>query len=90
MSYKIATTTYVNSDIPCTFTEGLTIQDIGAISTCAKTIIAVLSGPITSCFNLLTINNVNTIFILCNYGYNFNHEKIKIIDNIDKLNYLIQ
>ena len=89
MRYKIATTTYVNSDIPCTFTEGLTIQDIGAISTCAKNIIGVLSGPMTACFNLLTINNVNTFFILCNYRYTFNHVKIKIIDNIDNLNYII-
>lgn len=34
---------------------------IGAISTRAKYIIAVLSGPMTACFNLLTINNVDTI-----------------------------
>ena len=89
MSFKIVTTTYVNDYIPCTFNNGLTIQDIGAISTRAKYIIAVLSGPMTPCFNLLTIKNVHTIFLLCNIKFNFNHSKIKTYDTIDKLDQLI-
>jgi D-beta-D-heptose 7-phosphate kinase/D-beta-D-heptose 1-phosphate adenosyltransferase len=88
MSYKIATTTLVNEEIPCTFTDGLTIQDIGAISTHAKYIIAILSGPVTSCFNLLTINNVDTIYLFCDKHFTFNHSKIKTLDTLDTLDKL--
>jgi hypothetical protein len=88
-SYKIVTCTPVDNNIPCTFNAGLTIQDIGAISTRAKYIVAILSGPMTSCFNLLTINNVNTIFLLCDIIFTFNHEKIKVCDTFEKLIQLI-
>ena len=88
-SYKIATTTMVNNIIPCTFNENLTIQDIGAISIRAKYIIAILSGPMTSCFNLLTINNVDTIFLLCNKEFKFNHSKIKTFDTLENIKKLI-
>ena len=71
---KIITTTPV-SNMLCT--SGLTIQDIGAISIKAKIIIAVLSGPMTACFNSLTIENVRMIFLLCN-NYTFTHSKIKL------------
>lgn len=52
-NYKIATTTPIanNDSIPCTFKDNLLLQDIGAISTHAKFIIAVHSGPLTPCFN---------------------------------------
>jgi hypothetical protein len=62
--YKIATTTFVNESIPCTFRSGLKIQDIGAISTHAKYIIAINTGPIVGCFNLYTKQHVKKWIIL--------------------------
>ena len=43
----------------------------------------------TACFNLLTINNVDTIYLLCDDIYKFNHSKIKCFNNIDELMTLI-
>ena len=83
--YKIVTTTHVNNDIVCTFDDHLNIQDIGAISTKAKYIIAVLSGPMTACFNKLTIENVRGIFLLCDKKYNFKHKKITTYDKLTRL-----
>ena len=49
--YRIVTTSPVNEQIPCTFTDGLKLQDIGAVSTHAKYIIGVNSGPLIPCLN---------------------------------------
>lgn len=50
-TYKIVTTDPVSKSITCTRDENLTMQDIGAISTHAKYVIAIFSGPLTTCFN---------------------------------------
>lgn len=62
--FKVATTTPVDDTIPCTWTEGLTIQDIGAISTHATYIVAVQSGPLVGCYNSTTKEYVKQWFIL--------------------------
>lgn len=49
--YRIVTTSPVSDEIPCTFTDGLKLQDIGAVSTHAKYIIGVNSGPLIPCLN---------------------------------------
>ena len=49
--YRIVTTSPVNDEIPCTFTDGLMLQVIGAVSTHAKYIIGVNSGPLIPCLN---------------------------------------
>jgi hypothetical protein len=85
LSLNIATTTFVQNTIPCTYNTFLTIQDIGAISTRAKYIIAVLSGPMTSCFNALTFANVHTVYILCTPSFTFRDTKIKTFDRIRTL-----
>ena len=56
--YKIATSTCVDDSISCTMRDNLTIQDIGAISTHAKYIVAVYSGPLIACFNKSTKEHV--------------------------------
>ena len=84
-SYKVATTTFVNSSIPCTFEDGLTIQDIGAISTKAKYIMGVLSGPMTACFNKLTIDHVDRLFILCTSLFAIRHSKIQTMSKLRTL-----
>ncbi len=68
--YKIATTSPINDNdtIPCTFKDNLLLQDIGAISTHAKFIIAVHSGPLTPCFNDATKQNVKKWILFADYG----------------------
>ena len=62
--YKVATCEYVDETIPCTMRSGLSIQDIGAISTHTKYIIAILSGPSTGCFNVHTQKHLKKWIIL--------------------------
>lgn len=59
--YKIASTSEADPSISCTMRDGLLLQDIGAISTHAKYIIAVQSGPIVPCYNEATKQNVKKI-----------------------------
>jgi hypothetical protein len=56
--YKMATTTEVDASIPCTYRDGLALQDIGAVSTHAKCIIAINSGPVVPCYNEATQKSV--------------------------------
>lgn len=75
--YKVATTAKVNDSISCTMQDGLTLQDIGAISTHAKYIIAVHTGPLTACLTDATKNSVKKWIIFANDGTTF-----KEINNI--------
>jgi len=86
--YNVATTTYVNNSIKCTFSDDLKMQDIGAISTHAKYIIAVNSGPICACFNEATKNSVKKWIILekKNFKYDdINYTLIKSMDELDRI-----
>ena len=87
---KIATTTYVEDTIPCTFKDSLSIQEIGAISTKANIIIGVLSGPMTACFNSETINHVEKIFLLCHDMFVFTHPKIQVIPTLRQLRHEVR
>lgn len=89
--YKIATSSPVNDYIPCTMRDGLKMQDIGAISTHSKNIIAILTGPSTPCFNMYAKNYVNSWYILFNTELLFDElpGKTKTIlssNNLDEIN----
>lgn len=88
--YKIATSTYVDDSIPCTFTDGLTIQDIGAISTHAKVIVAVFSGPITACFNQYTKEHVKKWILLLGHPIKFTEIKMILVDNVDAVDSVLE
>jgi len=83
--YNIATTSPVNSSIKCTFSDGLKIQDIGAISTHVKYIIAVNSGPICACFTEATKQSVKKWIILDKNNYKYNNINYMLIKSIDEL-----
>jgi len=82
--YRIATTTPVNSDILCTFNDGLKLQDIGAISTHAKNIVSMFSGPITPCFNSETRNTVKKWFVISGIGLNDTFINVTV-DNLEQI-----
>lgn len=83
-SYKIATTTPINSNIVSTMDDKLAIQDIGAISTHAKYIVAVHSGPLTACFNDAAKKNVKKWIIFTNDGTTFSEINCMVVT--DKYN----
>jgi hypothetical protein len=77
--YKIVTTETVNDTIPSTRTKDLNIQDIGAISTHAKYIISVHTGPLTSCYNADTQSNVKKWFLLNSEIDRIDYKEIPVI-----------
>lgn len=82
IKYKIATTTCVDDSIPCTMRDNLTIQDIGAISTHAKYIVAVFSGPLTSCFNYYSKAHVKKWIFLLRNPMNLKEINNSIVNNV--------
>jgi len=60
--YKVITTAKVK-DVACTLDGGLTMKDIGAISTHAKYIIAINTGPLIPCLNTYALKDVKAWFI---------------------------
>jgi hypothetical protein len=70
--YKIASTSEADPSISCTMRDGLLLQDIGAISTHAKYIIGVQSGPIVPCYNEAMKQNVKKIIYFDDAGMMLN------------------
>jgi hypothetical protein len=62
--YKIAVTTCVDDSIACTMKDNLMLKDIGAISTHAKNIISIHTGPLAACYNSTTKGNVKKWLVL--------------------------
>jgi hypothetical protein len=83
--YKIATTAAVDDSIHSTMRDNLTMRDIGAISTKAKYIIAVHSGPFVPCYNLHTKNNVKKVMLLLKDDYIFKEMNVTLIKDIKEL-----
>jgi hypothetical protein len=83
--YKIVTTKKVK-DIPCTWDNKLTLKKIGAVSTRAKIIIAINTGPTSSIFNTYTINNCRKIYIFDNNVCFLNIPQLENIDSLKEIN----
>jgi hypothetical protein len=83
--FKIATTVAVNDTIPSTIRDGLTIQDIGAISTHAKYIVSVYTGPLTACFTEATKKSVKKWFIFVNNPTTFEEINTLLISNFSDI-----
>jgi len=86
--YKVATTTKVNDSLVCTMDDGLMMQDIGAISTHAKYMIVVHTGPLMACFNIYTKKTVKKWFIFWTADTSFaeiNNEIMTDTSNLDSI-----
>ena len=66
--YKIVTTKKIEG-IPCTLDGQLTLKSIAAISTHAKIIMAINTGPIVGLFNRYTLDYVRQFYTLDNYNF---------------------
>ena len=80
--YKVVTTRKIEG-IPCTWDDKLSIKKISAISTKAKIIIAINTGPTTAIFNTFTLEYCKLIYIFDN---RVEYITIPQLKNIDQLN----
>ena len=88
--YKIATTEPVMDEIPSTLVSKLNIQDIGAITTHAKYIIAVTTGPSTALFNTYTRDSVRKWIFLDNKPIKYDTIKYVNINDTESLDNIEQ
>ncbi len=81
--YNIVTTSKVDTPIKCTRDDNLMLQDIGAISTHAKYIIAVHTGPIVPCYNLYTKKSVKKWILFVTDPHSCDEVNMVSLANID-------
>jgi hypothetical protein len=87
--YRIVTTAPTTPDIPCTMNDNLHLQDIGAISTHAKYILCIYSGPVVPCFNLHTKQHVTKWIIMDRGQYVFHDINHKVLHTLPDLNTIL-
>jgi len=75
--YKIVTTKKLGN-IKCTLDANMTIKDIASISTHAKVVIAINTGPVVGMFNDITLQNIKRIYY-ADRQFWFSNEKCKKI-----------
>lgn len=87
---KIATTAPLSTSAarsrapPCIMDDNLTIKTISAISTRAKSIIAVNTGPLAGCFNEITMEFVDKVYVFDKEN-TFAHEKVVSCEKIEDI-----
>ena len=87
--YRVVTTAPSSPNVPCTMNDNLSLQDIGAISTHAKYIFAVHSGPLIPCFNWHTKQHVKKWIIMDKGQYIFSDINNKILHTLPDLNTIL-
>lgn len=75
LGFKVATTEKT-AGVCCTADSGLTLKGIGAVSTRAKVIIAINTGPLSACFNTFTLDNMRRMFVF-DRGNTYQHPKVE-------------
>lgn len=79
--YKVVTTLPVRG-ITCVDDDHLTIKDMASLSTHAKNIVAISTGPLVGCINTYTINNVKRCLVYSRDGTDaFSYPSFKIGTN---------
>ena len=74
-----------NLECPCTITQKYTVKTIAAISTRARYIIAVNSGPVVPLFNTLTMNNIKHMYVFDTVVAYTDHPKITNVKSWDDI-----
>lgn len=73
--FKVATTEKTEN-VVCTADENFTLKTIGAISTRAKIVIAINTGPLSAIFNSYALQNMRQMFVF-DWGNCYAHPKIQ-------------
>jgi hypothetical protein len=74
-TYKVVTTSSIDG-ITCTMDDGLTLQDISAVTEHAKYVIAVQTAPLCAMYTTGARNSVKKWFILTTNGHHYAHRTI--------------
>lgn len=74
--FNVVVTNYINDSIKCTMSDNLLVQDIAAISTNSKYIIATMSGTVTGAFNSITKQNIVKWFFIVGLGKEYTFTSI--------------
>ena len=69
----------------CTITHKYTVKTIGAISTRARYIIAVNSGPVVPLLNTITMHNIKHMYVFDNVVAYTDHPKITNVKSWDDI-----
>ncbi len=70
--------------VKCTRDYNLSVKGIAAISTHAKYIIAVNSGPIVGCYNTYTLDNMTHMYVF-DISNKYKHPKITNAESVDEV-----
>lgn len=87
--YRVVTTSPSSSEILCTMNDKLALQDIGAISTHAKYMFALTSGPLIPCLNFYTKQHVKKWIIMDRGYYNFGDIPYTIRNTLPDINTIL-
>ena len=85
--YKLATTETVNNDI-ISLCE-ISVKNIAAIALKVKIIITINTGPSIPLYNTDILNNVENIYMFHHMNYKFRTRKIKSMNNLNDLSFLL-
>ena len=86
--YKLATSEKVNDEIISL--HDFSVKNIAAIALNVKIIITINTGPSVPLYNTDILNNVDVIYMFDNGDYNFKTTKIKTMQNIEDLSFLLE
>jgi hypothetical protein len=86
--YKVITTKKVDG-VPCSIDTNMTLIDIGAIAAKVDHVIAIHTGPITTCINQWAVNNVKS-WVICDIKNSFSFSNMTWVRNMQELIDVIQ
>jgi len=85
--YKVATSEKVNHEIISL--HDFSVKNIATIALNVKIIIAINTGPSVPLYNTEILNNVDVIYMFDDGNYKFKTRKIKTMQNIEDLSFLL-
>ena len=85
--YRIITTKKVNG-VECTLDHSMSLVNIGALASDSKNIIAVNTGPISTCLNKWTLQNVES-WTIAAAGLSYSFDNVSHASNLSELIHLI-
>jgi hypothetical protein len=86
--YKLATSEKVNDEIISL--HDFSVKNIAAIALNVKIIITINTGPSIPLYNTDILNNVDVIYMFDKGCYEFKTKKIKVMQNIEHLSFLLE
>lgn len=81
-NYSVISTSKID-DVPCTMDSGMSIMDIGKLSTKCKSIVGINTGPLITCLNIW--NTKKPIVSIDSNCYLNSFKNVRIVNNIKQV-----